>query len=52
MMPPLDEQKAIAELLSTFDDDINALEAKRDKMKELRDAAISDLLTGRIRLKI
>ena len=50
-LPPLAEQKAIAETLTAFDDEIKALEAERDKIKKIRDGAMNDLLTGKIRLK-
>ncbi|MBR2208474.1 MAG: restriction endonuclease subunit S, partial [Synergistaceae bacterium] len=50
-LPPLAEQKAIAETLTAFDDEIKALEAERGKIKEIRDGAMNDLLTGKVRLK-
>ncbi len=45
------EQQAIAETLTAFDDEIKALEAERDKIKKIRDGAMNDLLTGKVRLK-
>ena len=50
-LPSLPEQQAIAETLMAFDDEIKALEAERDKIKKIRDGAMNDLLTGKIRLK-
>ena len=50
-LPPLAEQKAIAETVTAFDDEIKALEAERDKITKIRDGAMNDLLTGKIRLK-
>jgi len=50
-LPPLAEQKAIAETLTAFDDEIKALEAERDKIIKIRDGAMNDLLTGKVRLK-
>ena len=50
-LPPLAEQKAIAETLTALDDEITALEAERDKIIQIRDGAMDDLLTGKVRLK-
>ncbi|MBQ9596438.1 MAG: restriction endonuclease subunit S, partial [Synergistaceae bacterium] len=49
-LPPLDEQQAIAETLTAFDDEIASLEAERDKITQIRDGAMNDLLTGKVRL--
>jgi type I restriction enzyme S subunit len=49
-LPPLDEQRAIAEVLSDMDAEIAALEARRDKTKALKQAMMQELLTGRTRL--
>jgi len=48
--PSLDEQKAIASILSDMDAEIVALEQKRDKIRALKQGMMQDLLTGRIRL--
>lgn len=50
---PIDivEQKAIADTLTAMDEEIEALENERDKMIQIREGAMDDLLTGRIRLK-
>lgn len=45
------EQKAIADTLTAMDEEIEALENERDKMIQIREGAMDDLLTGRIRLK-
>ena len=50
LVPPLPEQKAIAEVLSGMDAEIAALEAKRDKYKVLKQGMMQELLTGRVRL--
>lgn len=47
----LEEQKAIADTLTAMDEEIEALENERDKMIQIREGAMNDLLTGRIRLK-
>jgi type I restriction enzyme S subunit len=45
-----DEQIAIATILSDMDAEITALEARRDKTKDLKQGMMQELLTGRIRL--
>lgn len=49
---PIDisEQRAIASILSNMDSEITALERKRDKLKELKQGMMQQLLTGKIRL--
>jgi len=49
-VPPLDEQQAIAAVLSDMDAEIAALEQKRDKTRALKQGMMQELLTGRIRL--
>lgn len=44
------EQEAIAQVLSSMDAEIAALEAEREKVCAIRAGAMEDLLTGRIRL--
>ena len=51
-LPPLAEQKAIADILTSMDTEIQNLEAERDKMQAIREGAIEDLLTGRVRLPL
>lgn len=46
-----DEQAAIANILRSMDEEINALEIERDKIIQIREGAMDDLLTGRIRLR-
>ena len=45
-----DEQEAIANILHSIDDEIKALEIERDKMIQIREGAMDDLLTGKVRL--
>lgn len=53
MMPKdTEEQKAIADTLSSMDDEITALEDERNKMIQIREGAMDDLLTGRVRLSL
>lgn len=49
-VPPLTEQRAIAAVLSDMDAELSALEARRDKTRDLKQAMMQELLTGRIRL--
>lgn len=46
-----DEQAAIADILCAMDEEIKALEIERDKMIQIREGAMDDLLMGRVRLK-
>ena len=52
MFPPIEEQTAIATILSDMDAEINALQQKRDKTAQLKQGMMQELLTGRIRLSI
>ena len=49
-LPSLQEQSAIAEVLSGMDEELVALESRRAKTRALKQAMMQELLTGRIRL--
>ena len=49
-LPSLNEQAAIAAVLSDMDTDLLALEARRDKTLALKQGMMQELLTGRTRL--
>jgi type I restriction enzyme S subunit len=49
-LPTLEEQTAIATVLSDMDSEITALEARRDKTRSLKQGMMQQLLTGRVRL--
>ena len=49
-LPSLAEQKAIAEILSDMDEELAALEEKREKTRALKQGMMQALLTGRVRL--
>lgn len=49
-LPPLNEQIAIADTLTALDSEIQALTSERDKISQIRDGAMNDLLTGKVRL--
>ena len=46
------EQGEIAEILTSMDEEIKALEVEREKMIQIREGAMDDLLTGRVRLSV
>lgn len=50
LMPSHNEQEALAEILEGMDAGIHALQAKLDKVIELKAGMMQELLTGRIRL--
>lgn len=49
-MPPFNEQKRIAQILSDMDTEIQELEKKLEKYKMLKQGMMQSLLTGKIRL--
>ena len=51
LLPPtLEEQTAIATVLSDIDTEIDALEQRRNKTKDIKQAMMQELLTGKTRL--
>jgi type I restriction enzyme S subunit len=50
LLPPIEEQTAIAVVLSDMDTEITTLEAKLAKALQLKQGMMQELLTGRIRL--
>lgn len=50
LLPPLEEQTAIATVLSDMDAEIDALERRCEKMRAIKQGMMQQLLTGRIRL--
>lgn len=51
LVPPLEEQEAIAEVLCGMDEEIEALEEKLAKARRVKQGMMQELLTGRIRLR-
>ena len=49
-IPELNEQKAIAQILSDMDSEIEALETQLQKTQSLKQGMMQELLTGKIRL--
>ncbi len=49
-LPPIDEQRAIAAVLSDMDAGIAALKRRRDKINQIKQGMMQELLTGRTRL--
>ena len=50
--PPLKEQKAIAEILSTVDNKIELLKKKKELLEKVKKWFMQKLLTGEIRVKV
>ena len=48
----ISEQQAIAQVLSAMDEEIESLEVEKEKMLQIKEGAMDDLLTGRVRLKV
>lgn len=46
------EQQAISEVLTAMDEEIESLKVEKEKMIQIREGAMDDLLTGRVRLKV
>ncbi|MCE2579476.1 restriction endonuclease subunit S [Komagataeibacter sp. FNDCR1] len=51
-MPPLPEQKTIAAVLSTADEEITAIEADLARLRQEKKALMQQLLTGKRRVKV
>ncbi len=49
-LPAIEEQTAIATVLSDMDAEIEALEARREKTRKIKQGMMQELLTGRTRL--
>ena len=49
-LPQLEEQIAIATILSDMDEELTTLEKQRDKISTIKQGMMQELLTGRIRL--
>jgi len=51
-LPPLPEQKKIAEILSTVDKRLELLRKRKEKLERIKRGLMNDLLTGRKRVKL
>ena len=51
-LPPLPEQKKIAEILSTVDKRLELLRKRKEKLERIKRGLMEDLLTGRRRVKV
>jgi len=49
-LPPLEEQKQIADILSTADEKLEVLRAKKEKYEELKKGLLQKLLSGEVRV--
>ncbi|MBL7060506.1 MAG: restriction endonuclease subunit S [Actinobacteria bacterium] len=52
LLPPLPEQKKIAEILSKVDERMKLLKEKKEKLGRVKKGLMNDLLTGRKRVKL
>ena len=50
VVPDYEEQQAVAEILSNMDSEIEALEQKLAKYRQVKQGMMQQLLTGKIRL--
>lgn len=50
-IPEVNERNEIVEIIKGMDSEIANLEEERDKMIQIRDGAMDDLLSGRVRLE-
>ena len=51
-LPPLPEQKQIAEILISVDKKLELLREKKKTLEQLKKGLMNDLLTGRRRVKV
>jgi len=51
-LPPLHEQKKIAEILSSIDEKLEILRKRKEKLERIKKGLMEDLLTGKRRVKI
>jgi type I restriction enzyme S subunit len=51
-LPPLSEQKSIAEILSQIDQAIEKEEKYKEKLERLKKGLMEDLLTGKVRVRL
>lgn len=47
-----EEQEEIVQVLTAMDEELEALEEEKSKLMQIREGAMDDLLTGRVRLKV
>lgn len=51
-LPPLPEQKKIAEILSTVDKKLELERKRKEKFERMKKGLMNDLLTGKRRVKV
>ena len=51
-IPPLSEQRQIAAILTSVDDQIDTYQAKLSSLTKLKTGLMQQLLTGKIRVKV
>jgi type I restriction enzyme S subunit len=50
-LPPIQEQKKIASILSSIDYDLEQLRKEREKLEKIKRGLMDELLSGRIRVR-
>lgn len=50
--PPLEEQQEIASILSSIDNKLEALSNRKQKLQQIKQGLMQDLLTGRVRVNL
>ncbi len=51
-IPPVEEREGIVNVLKSMDEEIESIEVEKQKMIQIREGAMDDLLTGRVRLEL
>ena len=51
-LPPVDEQRKIAEILSTVDERLEFERERKEKLERIKKALMDLLLTGKVRVKV
>jgi type I restriction enzyme S subunit len=52
MLPPIEEQYRLAEILSSVDEEIEGYQEEKEKYEELKKGLMQQLLTGKKRVKV
>ena len=52
LLPPLPEQKQIADILSSVDESIQKSKDKKTQLEQVKKGLMQDLLTGKVRVKV
>ena len=50
-VPPMEEQVKLEKVFRSIDEELSALEAKRESLSVVKKGLMQDLLTGKVRVK-